>query len=146
MSAGSSVISVLKKACGARFPSGSLTSTQRIGLGGVPGRYQSAVSEVISSVLGCLRPYHEDTVMLPQGVAGFESSVFSFGKRGADCTAQADRPRRQGKARLLVTPSQVGGCRRHGRRRHASRGCARVHCQRGHLLGLDVTRNRTKSS
>ena len=52
----------------------------------------------------------------------------------------------EGKARLLVTPSQVGGCRRHGRRRHASRRCARVHCQRGYLLGLDVTRNRTKSS
>ncbi|WP_209428424.1 hypothetical protein, partial [Pararhodobacter sp. SW119] len=50
MSAGARAVSVLKKACGCRLPSGSLASTQRIGLGGVPGRYQSAMSEVISSV------------------------------------------------------------------------------------------------
>ena len=92
------MVSVLKKACGARLPSGSLTSTQRTGLGGVPGRYHKAVSEVISSVLFSLRPYQEDTVILRQGVAGFESSVFNFGSGAPFC---AGRP--------TVRASRLGG-------------------------------------
>ena len=51
ISAGSMLTSVLKKACGARLPSRSRTSTQRMGNTGVPGLYHRAVLEVISSSL-----------------------------------------------------------------------------------------------
>jgi hypothetical protein len=48
ISAGASVVSVLKNAWEARFPAGSRTRTHRIGRGGVPRRYHKAVPLVIS--------------------------------------------------------------------------------------------------
>jgi hypothetical protein len=82
MSAGSGATSVLKKACGSRLPSGSLTSTRRTGRGGVPGRYRKAVSEAISRAFRVLWPYREDTMTLCHEVAGLVSGVFSFGRGG----------------------------------------------------------------
>jgi len=67
---------------------GSLTSTQRIGRGGVPVRYHSGVSEVISSFFSCLRPYQEDTVIVCHGVAGSESRVFSLGNGAPFCAGR----------------------------------------------------------
>lgn len=93
MSAGSRVVSVLKKACGARLPSGSLTRTQRIGLGGVPVRTQSAVSEAISSVFSRLRPPQEETVILCHDVAGSESKVFNLGNGAPFLCRSADGAR-----------------------------------------------------
>jgi hypothetical protein len=100
MSAGASAMSVLKNACGVRLPSRSLTSTQRIGWGGVPVLYHSAVSKVISSFFSCLQPYQEDTVIVCHGVAGSESRVFSLGngallRRAADGARMAFRRRRE---------------------------------------------------
>jgi hypothetical protein len=57
MSAGSRVMSVLKKACGSRFASGSRTRTQRTGSGGVPALYHKAMTDVISSALPLAWPY-----------------------------------------------------------------------------------------
>jgi hypothetical protein len=49
MFAGSSAMSVLRKACGSRLPEGSRTSTQRIGAAARPACYQTAVPETIST-------------------------------------------------------------------------------------------------
>lgn len=68
-----------------RLPSGSRTSTQRIGITGVPGLYHKAVSDVISSVLPSTWPYQADTMILAQVVTGLDRSVSSFGSAGPFC-------------------------------------------------------------
>ena len=47
---GSAAGSVQSRACGAKEPWGSRISTQRMGTGGLPERYQTAVREVSSTV------------------------------------------------------------------------------------------------
>lgn len=88
ISAGSSVISVLKNAWGARFASGSRTSTQRTGDTGVLGLYHNAVLDVISRVLPSSWPYQAERMILVQIVAGLDSRVLSFGSAGPFCAGR----------------------------------------------------------
>src|ERR1035437_1201075 len=88
MSVGSRVTSVLKKAWGARFASGSRTSTQRTGNTGVPGLYHKAMSDVISSALPSTWPYQAETMILIQIVAGLDSRVLSLGSAGPFCAGR----------------------------------------------------------
>ena len=88
MSAGSRVTSVLKKAWGSRFPSGSRTRTHRTGNTGVPGLYHKAMSDVISSVLPSAWPYQAETTILVQLVAELDSRVLSFGSAGPFCAGR----------------------------------------------------------
>ena len=88
MSAGSRVMSVLKNACGSRFPSGSRTKSQRTGKAGVPGLYHNAMSDVISSILPLTWPYQAETRMLVQRVAELASMVLSLGSAGPFCAGR----------------------------------------------------------
>lgn len=88
MSAGSIVMSVLKKACGSRFPSGSRTRTHRTGNTGVPGLYHKEIPDVISSALPLTWPYQAETKIPVQLVAGFDSRVLSFGSAGPFCAGR----------------------------------------------------------
>lgn len=62
--------------------------TQRIVAGVLPGRYQIAMSEVISSSLSCLWPYQAETQIRCQTVAGFARSVLSLGKGAPFCAGR----------------------------------------------------------
>src|SRR5665213_493679 len=88
MSAGSMVRSVLKKACGSRFSSGSRTRTHRTGNTGVPGLYHKAIPDVISSALPLTWPYQAETKILVHLVAGLDSRVLSFGSAGPFCAGR----------------------------------------------------------
>ncbi len=88
ISAGASAVSVLKKACGARLPAGSRTSTHRIGRGGVPRRYHRAVPLVISRGLSVCLPYQIGTVMRCQRVAGSVSRAANLGRGAPFCAGR----------------------------------------------------------
>ena len=88
MSAGSRVTSVLKKACGSRFSSGSRTRTHRTGSTGVPGLYHKAMSDVISSALPSAWPDQAEAIIFVQLVAGLDSRVLSFGSAGPFCAGR----------------------------------------------------------
>src|ERR1700712_5436979 len=88
ISAGSMVMSVLKKACGSRFSSGSRTSTHRTGNTGVPGLYHKATPDVISSALPLTWPYQAETKIFVQHVAGLDSKVLSFGSAKPFCAGR----------------------------------------------------------
>ena len=65
---GSAAGSVQCSACGAKEPWGSRISTQRMGTGNLPGRYQTAVREVSSTVR--VAPSYQATAELVQVVWG----------------------------------------------------------------------------
>ena len=90
ISVGCRVTSVLKNACGSLRSSGSRTRTHRIVAGVLPGRYQIAMSEVISSSLSFLWPYQAGMQIRCQTVAGCDRRVLSLGRGAPFC---AGRPR-----------------------------------------------------
>jgi len=90
--------SVLRNACGSLPLEGSRTSIQRIGAGGKPEWYQTAVSEVTSSSRD-RPPYHSATVTRDHTVSGSASTALSAGKR---------RPFNRGRP---ICPGRRGGAR-----------------------------------
>ena len=72
--------SVQCRACGAKDPWGSRISTQRMGTGDLPERYQTAVWEVSSTVR--VAPSYQANAALAQVVWGWSRRVLSEGRRG----------------------------------------------------------------
>src|SRR5712671_4855114 len=77
---GRTLRSVARKACGWSSPLGSRTSSQRIGTGGVPPRYQMAVPLAIST-RRLVRPYQRLTRWRCQETLGSLRTAESFFKR-----------------------------------------------------------------
>ena len=78
MSVGTISRSVQKNACGSFLPSGSRTSTHRMGVGGLPLRYQRAVSDMISSTLFSAS-YQRDTMIFVQYASGVVRKLSGLG-------------------------------------------------------------------
>ncbi len=89
--------SVLRNACGSPSPEGSRTSTQRIGAGGKPEWYQTAVSDATSSSRGW-PPYHSATVVRDHMVFGSASTALNVGKRRPFSRGRPICPGRRGGA------------------------------------------------
>ena len=84
--------SVLRNAEGSCSPDGSRTSTQRIGTGGMPAWYQTAVPVAVSSVR-CWALYHWETTTVVQTVFLLARRALSVGRR---------RPFQRGAAALTL--------------------------------------------
>src|SRR5215207_7704322 len=74
--------SVHSSACGSKRWSGSRSSTQRIGIAGIPARHQTAVPEWISTVRSA-SPYQPGTITRRHGVSSSASTAERVGRRGA---------------------------------------------------------------
>ncbi len=80
ISTGAASRSVQRKACGGSSPRGSRTSSQRMGTGGDPPRYQTAVPVAIW-MTRLVRPYQRATVWRCQTVPASCSTCVSVGRR-----------------------------------------------------------------